>query len=141
MPAVHQHDQLNRLRASEVDQCVERGADGPPRIEHVVDEQDDAIVEIERNVRAAYQRLRPDRLAHQVIAVERDVEGSRRHVAASDLVQLLRNPTGDGHAPLANADEGQVVDAAIALDDLVRDARQRARQAIAVHHDGHRKAS
>ena len=43
-------------------------------------------------------------------------------------------------APLANADEGQVLDAAIALDDLVRDARQRARQAIAVHYDGHRTA-
>ena len=37
--AIDQHDELNRLRPAEVDQRVERGANRPAGIEHVVHEQ------------------------------------------------------------------------------------------------------
>ena len=59
--AVDEDDQLDRARTAEVDQRVERGADRPPRVEHVVDEQDLAIVDRERDLGAADDRLRPDR--------------------------------------------------------------------------------
>src|SRR4029453_14683953 len=138
MPAIDEHDQMDRLGTPEVDQRIERSANRPAGIEHVVDEQDHAIVEIERDVRAPHERLRPHRLTHQIVAVERDGEGAGRHRAAGDLEQLPGDAAGDRHAALADADEREVLDPEIALDDLVRDAGQRARQSIAVHYDGHR---
>ena len=83
----------------------------------------------------------PDGLAHQVVAVEGDVEGADRHVVAGDVLERGGDAPGQRHAARAHADDGQLLDAAVALDDLVGDAHQRARDAIGVHHDGHCAAS
>ena len=95
------------------------------------------IVEIERNVRAAYQRLRPDRLAHQVVAVERDVERSRRDFVARDLTQRTGDTTGDGHAARTHADQRQIFDAFVSFDDFVSDSSEGAADAVRIHDDGH----
>ena len=78
--AVDQHDELNRLRPAELDQRVERRANRPAGVEHVVDQQDPLVVDRERNLGAADDRLRADGVAHQVVAIERDVERAGRHV-------------------------------------------------------------
>ena len=59
------------------------------------------------------------------------------HVDAGELAELCGEPRGNRHAARANADERQIFDAAIALEDLVRDAGEPARHAIRVHHDRH----
>ena len=40
MAAIHQHGQLDRVRAAIVHESVERCADRPTRVEHVVDQHD-----------------------------------------------------------------------------------------------------
>ena len=63
MAAIDERDELNRARPAEVDERVERGANRPARVQHVVDEQDEAVVDRERDVGAADHRLRPDGVA------------------------------------------------------------------------------
>ena len=78
-------------------------------------------------------------MPHQVVAVERDVERAGRDLVAVDLADRLREPPGDRHAARADADERQLVDAAVALDDLVRDAGRATRHAIGV--EGYRHSA
>jgi hypothetical protein len=112
-------------------------ADRPAGVEDVVDQQNPPVVDRERDVGALDDRLRADRMAHQVVAVERDVERAGRHVMAADLLDAPRQPAGERHAPAADADQRQLLDPAMALDDLVRDPGQGLAHAIAVHHKGH----
>ena len=58
-------------------------------------------------------------------------------VVLIDLANRLREPPGERHPARADADERELLDAAIALEDLVCDARQRTTDADRVHHDGH----
>src|SRR5690606_227475 len=57
MSPIDQHGELDRARTAEVDERVERRPDRPAGVEHVVDEQDDAVVDVERDVGAAHHRL------------------------------------------------------------------------------------
>ena len=79
----------------------------------------------------------PDRVPHQIVAVERDVERAGRHVVAADLLDAPRQPARERHAAAADADERQLLDPAVALDDLVRDPGKGPAHAIAVHHERH----
>ena len=83
----------------------------------------------------------PTGVAHQVVAIERDVERAGRHVVAVDFLERAGEPPGERHAARADPDERQLVEAAVALENLVRDARQRARHAIGVHYLRHGQAS
>ena len=74
--AVDQDDELDGARPAEVDERVERGAGGAAGVEHVVDQDDGAVVDRERDLGAPDDRLRAHRLPHQVVAVEGDVEGA-----------------------------------------------------------------
>ena len=85
------------------------------------------------DVGAAHERLRPDGVAHQVVAVERDVERAGRHLVTGDLAQARGDTPRQRHAAFADADERELVDRAVALDDLVRDARQRPLHAVGIH--------
>ena len=49
-----------------------------------------------------------------------------------------REPSRERHAARPDADQRELLDAAVALEDLVRDARQRATDAVGVHYDSHR---
>ena len=48
-----------------------------------------------------------------------------------------REPPRERHAARADADERDLVEAAVAFEDLVRDARQRARHPVGVHYLRH----
>ena len=79
----------------------------------------------------------PTGVAHQVVAVQRDVERPDRHVDASDLLEARRKPLRERHAARADAREREFFDAAVALDDFMRNTRKRARHALAVYDNGH----
>ena len=53
------------------------------------------------------------------------------------VADRLRQAPRNRHAARPDADERQLLDAAVALENLVRDARERAAHAVGVHHDGH----
>ena len=136
--AVHQHDELNRLGPAEIDQRVERRARRAAGVEHVVHQQDLRVVDREGNLGAAHHRLRADRVPHQIVAVERDVERAGRHLVAGDLLDA-RGPGAwrCGTPRRAHADEREVVDAFVAFDDFVGDAGEGAADAVRIHDDGH----
>ena len=52
-----------------------------------------------------------------------------------------RETPGDRHAAGPDADQAELLDAAVALENLVRDARERSVHAVGVHHDRHRDTS
>ena len=135
--AADQDHELDGLRAAEVDQRVERGAGRPPGVEHVVHEQDAAIIDGERNVGAADHRLRSDRMAHQVVAIQGDVEGAGRHLLAGDLAERAGNAPRERNATFADADERQISDRLVAFENFVRDAGEGAADAVRIHDDRH----
>ena len=118
--AVDQHGQPHRLRAADVVQRVERGADGAPGEEHVVDEDDGLAVDAARRDLGGQQRA--GRLHPQVVAVHRDVERADRHVVPLDGGDPLGDPLGQRHAPAGDAEQDEVLGALVALEDLVGDA-------------------
>jgi len=109
------------------------GADRAAGEEHVVDEHDGLVLDRERDVGGPH-----DRRATQVevIPVERDVEradGQRRPVDRRDLGgQSL----GEGDPPRAEPDEGHVLGAAVAFEDLVGDPGERAVEGGGIEHFG-----
>ncbi len=83
------------------------------------------------------ERLWTHGMAHQVVAIERDVERPGRHVVPVDLFEGPGEPPRQWHAAGADADQRQLIEPAVPLENLVRDARQRARHPIGVHHLRH----
>ena len=91
------------------------------------------------NLRAPDDRLRPDGVAHQVVAVQRDVERAGRHVFVVDVAQAVRDAPGERHAARADADERQIARAAVAFEDFVGDSCKGAGHPVRVHdlrHEG-----
>ena len=74
--AVDEDREADRARPAEVDDAVERGADGAAGVEDVVAEDDRPSVQVEVDLRLLDQGLRRDR--REVVAVERDVERADR---------------------------------------------------------------
>ena len=71
----------------------------------------------------------------QVVAVHRDVDGAAADADALDLGDGGGDPVGQGHAASGDSQHDQVVRALVALEDLVGDARQRARDVRGVEYD------
>jgi hypothetical protein len=61
-----------------------------------------------------------------VVAVEGDVELAEGDLGAAQLGDPAAQPLSDGYAAGVDADERDLLELGIALDDLVRDPRQRA---------------
>ena len=137
MPAIDQHHELDGSRPAEVDERVERGPDRPAGVEDVVHEQDALVVDRKGNLRLADERLRADGRAHEVVAIERDVERAGRHLVTGNLVNGVRNPARQRHAARADADEGDLFEAAVAFEDFVRDSREAAGHPVRIENDRH----
>src|SRR5689334_3802556 len=133
MAAVDEHRELDRLRTPEVDERVHRRAHRAAGEEHVVDEEDLPAVDGERDVRSL-----DDRILHapiEIVAVERDVDDAERHRRpAFDLLYLLPDALGEEDAAGADPDQRELVGSLVALEDLVRDAREGALDRERIHH-------
>src|SRR5688500_12398241 len=111
------------IRPPEIDEGVEGGADGAAREQDVVDQHHRLVLDRERDIGAAHDR----RSAQvEIVAIERDVEGSYGKGGAVDGGHLDGQPPGQGHAARAKANESNVLGTAVLLDDLVGDPRERA---------------
>ncbi len=122
MAPVDEDGELHRAGAAEVAEGVERGADGAAGEEDVVDEDDEAAVEVVTGDLGAADRA--GGLHPQVVAVHGDVEGTDRDLRAGDLFELGGQPAGQVHTAGGDAEEHHVVGALGAFDDLVGDTGQ-----------------
>ena len=132
MAAVDQHRELHGAGPAEVAQRVEGGPDGPARVEDVVDQHHDLVVDARRGDLGVPQR--PGRAQPQVVAVHGDVERARRDRAALDLFEALGQPAGERHPPGRDAEQDDVVGAVGPLQDLVRDPGQRPPDLVRLKH-------
>ena len=87
-------------------------------------------------LRLAHDRLRVQRRlaaadAH-VVAIEGDVDGAECRRRAGALADQAREPLRKRHAARLDADERDVGDVGIGLDDLVRDPRERPRERVGI---------
>ncbi|HEY6893720.1 MAG TPA: hypothetical protein VI258_06115 [Rhodanobacteraceae bacterium] len=114
MAAIDEHREHDCARAAEIDERVERRANGAAGVEHVVDEHHDFVVDRLGKLRRLDHRLRRDR--RQVVAIQRDVEDSERNRVPFHLLDLFGDALADRNAAAANADNDQVGRAAILLD-------------------------
>ena len=107
MTAIHHHRQLNRTHPPEVAQCVQRGANGTTGVENIIDENDVLIVDVGRNVRASYHRLKRD--ASEIIAVQINVEDSNRRFVLRRSGHRRSHALSHRDAASMNADGNFVV--------------------------------
>jgi hypothetical protein len=96
-------------------------ADRAARVQDVIDENDDAIVEPARRNRRRLQR--PSGAKPQIVAIEGDVQGADLDGPGLDALDGGRDTPREGEAARGNAEEDEVISAFVALDDLVRNAR------------------
>ena len=67
--------------------------------------------------------------------MERDVDRAERDLLPAPLLDQGRKPLGERDAARVDADEREPAEIVVALDDLVRDARQGPRQGLGVQQD------
>jgi hypothetical protein len=67
-----------------------------------------------------------------VVAVEGDVQLAEGDLAAAQLLDPATQALREGHAARVDADEGDRGEVGVALDDLVRDARNRLRDRLGI---------
>src|SRR5258706_3703576 len=137
MAPVHEHGEADGARTPVVHERVHGGPDGAAGEEHVVDEHDDPVVD--REVERGFVHDRRIADAREVVAVERDVEGAQRHDRVLVLADRLTHADGEDVAARADADDGEGGKLAIALDDLVSDAGDRATDVVGAEQDGRRR--
>ena len=117
MATVDHDGQLHGPGPPEIVEGVEGGPDGPTGEEHVVDQHDHLAGQVTGDVG---HRLGEDRSQPDVVAVEGDVEAAQDDLGALDLAQHLGHAGGQRDTAGLQADQDHVLDAAVALDDLVR---------------------
>src|SRR5690348_2353568 len=91
---VDEHGELDRLRSPVVEQLVDRGANGPAGVQHVIDQHDAARADFEGQ--RGRRRVRAQASRGVVVAVERDVDEADGVVAGKDLRQALGEPRASG---------------------------------------------
>src|SRR5574343_834810 len=101
--AIGQHGQRDRGRTTVVEQLIDRRAGSPPGVEHVIDQDDMAPLDIERNDRRP--ALRMQALLGKVVAVEGDVDQADLFGEAEQLPEAL----GDPGAAAEDADQRGMV--------------------------------
>src|SRR5581483_528894 len=124
--AVTDDGELDTRGPAVVEERLDCGADRAARVEDVVDEHAGLALERKVDPRRAHERLWVQRrlaAAHlDVVAVEGDVDGAERDRRPGELLDQPPQPLGDEDTARVDADQRDVVEALVALDDLVGDA-------------------
>jgi hypothetical protein len=122
VPAVDEYGEPDRRGPAEVVHRVQRGPDRAAGEEHVVDEDHDLAVD------PAWWHLgvvgAAGRVLAEVVAVHRDVERADRDLGPLDLRDPLADPAREVYTAGRDAEQHQVIEALVALEDLVGDAGQ-----------------
>ena len=125
--AVNQDGEADDPRTAEVDQGVQGGADGAARVEDVVDEHNNLVVDPGARQLGGVRRARG--LVREVVAEHRDVEladdrgGVDGGVGGGDLGG---EADGEGIAPARDAQQDEVLGALVGLENFMGDTSKRA---------------
>src|SRR4051794_31030505 len=137
--AVDEDGELDALGAPVVEQGLDRSADRPSGVEHVVDENDRLALERKVEGRRPHDGLRvPRRIAAahlHVVSVEGDVDGAQGRRVTGALFDEASEALRERNTARLDADERDARQIRIRLDDLVRDAGKRAAQTFRVQQD------
>ncbi len=131
VPTVDQDRKLDRARPAEIHQRVHRGAGCASVMDDVVDQHDHLSAHVGQVARGPVTAGRPE---VKVVAMLRDVEAAERYSRLLELAENHRQASRQDIALADDADDHHIVDAPIALHDLVRDPMQRAPDLVGVHH-------
>ena len=128
MAAVDEDGELDASGPPALEERLDRRPDRAARVEDVVDEdhRHPAQLEVERG------RV-DDRLlaaGHCVVAVEGDVDRAELDLLPAPLLDQRGEPLCERDAAGVDADEREPAEVVVALDDLVRDPRERALEAL-----------
>ena len=93
MAAVDQHRQLHGARPAVVTQRVQGRACGSARIQHVVDEHHELVLEAAVRQRGRLQR--PVRTPAKIVPIQRDVQYAGGHPGSGEPVDQRRQPPGE----------------------------------------------
>jgi hypothetical protein len=80
-------------------------------------------------------------MTHQVVPIQRDVERAGGHVVPVDVGDRSREAAGNRNAAGPDADQRELLDTAIAFENLVRNPGQRSPDPIGIHHHRHGRSS
>jgi hypothetical protein len=134
--AVGKDGELHPLRTAVAEERLDRGPDRAAGVEDVVDEHTRHALEREIERGRADERLRvPRRLSGanvDVVTVEGDVELAEGDLGPAQLGDAVAQPLGERHTARVDADERDALEVWVALEDLVRDPRQRALDRLGV---------
>ena len=132
--AVDEDGELDARRPAVLEERLDRGADRAARVEDVVDEdaRRPAQVEVERG--RVHDRLRAAAPRCDCVSSRWKVMSTAPRSISSPLRSSIRRrePLGERDAARVDADEREPAEVVVALDDLVRDARERAREGLGV---------
>ena len=122
MTAIDEHEQLHAPRASVIEEGIEGGANGAPGVEHIVDQDHVAAVDVEA------ERAGDDNGANiargKIVAIEADVEDTGVDGVLLDTADQRAEALGNGDTAPLDADQADGLRAVVFLDDLMRQANQ-----------------
>src|SRR5438045_3936640 len=127
MSAVDQAYQLNRDGSAEVDERIKGCANGPAGVQHVVDQDHGLIADVDGD-RGWAQRAW-DALV-DIIAIQRDVQLAQGQLDVFELPNPLSESPRERDSARSEADQDKVVGTAIALNDFMSQARDRAANVV-----------
>src|SRR5262245_1139698 len=125
MASVGECGELDACGTAVVEERLDRRADRAPGIEDVVDADAGLALEGEVEAGRADERLRVQRrLAASypdVVAIEGDVDRAEGDLRPGELLDQTAETVRERHAAGVDADQRDVVEPGVALDDLVGD--------------------
>ncbi len=124
MAAVNQHAKPDAARAAQIEEAVHRGAHCAAGVEHVVDEQQVAVVNRERDFARLHYGLRGDR--GQIVAVKGDIERAHGNLRFGRGANRFCKAFGERNATTPNAYKRQVLGTARVFDDFMGQTFERA---------------
>jgi hypothetical protein len=130
MAAVDEHRQLDRPRAPEVHESVHGRARGAAVVDDVVHQHNHLAVDV-GDIRLPAVRRHAQ---VKVVSVLADVQRADSNRRALELHQAVGEPACEVVALGHDAHDHQVAGAAVPLQDLVSDPRQRPPDLLTVHH-------
>ncbi len=115
MAAIDEYRKINPIWAAELTHCIEGGADGAPFIDHVINEDDDAIGEV-----AGHGAFGGGAHADgaEVVPVKGDVQLTDENVVLFEGLDLSGEGCGEGNAPRMDANEDNAGEVADFFDDF-----------------------
>src|SRR5437879_3159601 len=130
MATVDEHRQLDRSRAPEVHERVHGSPRGAAVVDDVIHQHDHLAVDVGHIRLSAVRRHTQMKVVAMLADVQR-ADGNRR---ALELHKAVGEPAGEVVALGHDTHHDQVAGAAVPLQDLVGDPRQRSPDLLSVHH-------